>query len=132
MAAIKRIVSGIIGTSLRAIVIAVVVMFVYRWSIQAYEFGFRIFAEEPVSIGSGRDVEITVPMGDGAMDIGKILEQHGLIKDAKLFYCQELLSAYHGKLQAGSYTLNTAMSATEMMAIMADSDDSEGDDSSDS
>lgn len=128
--AVKRIVSGIIGTSLRIIVIAVVVSFVYKWSVQAYDFGFRVFAEEPVSIGSGRDVEITISMGEGAKEIGETLEQHGLIRDAKLFYLQELLSAYHGKLQSGTYTLNTSMSATEMMAAMADSnsdDESEGD-----
>lgn len=122
---VKRIVSGIIGTSLRIIVIAVVISFVYKWSVQAYDFGFRVFAEEPVSIGSGRDVEITISMGEGSKEIGETLEQHGLIRDAKLFYLQELLSAYHGKLQSGTYTLNTSMSATEMMAVMADDKDSE-------
>ncbi len=122
MTALRRIASSIIGAALRIILLAFVVMFVYKYSIMAYEFGYRIFAEEPVSMGSGRDVEITIPMGKSALEIGEILEENGLIRDSKLFFCQELLSAYHGKLQSGFYTLNTSMSATEMMAKMAEED----------
>lgn len=132
MAAVKRIVSGIIGMGVRVIVLAFFVMFIYRASLQAYDFGFRIFAEQPMSVGSGRDVEITIPMGKNTMEIGEILKDHGLIRDEKLFYFQELLSAYHGKLQPGFYTLNTSMSAVEMMATMsldqeADEDGTNGD-----
>jgi len=29
------------------------------------------------------------------------------------------MSAYHGKLKAGTYTLNTSMTAKDMMAVMA-------------
>lgn len=126
MTALRRIASSIISAALRIILLAFVVMFVYRYSLVAYDFGYRIFAEEPVSMGSGRDVEVTIPMGKGALEIGEILEENGLIRDSKLFFCQELLSAYHGKLQSGFYTFNTSMSAAEMMAKMAESSDDEG------
>ena len=52
-------------------------------------------------------------------DIGKILKKKGLIKDAKIFVVQEKLSSYKGKLQAGTYILNTSMTPDEMMAILA-------------
>lgn len=129
MAIVKRIASSIIGTALRVILIVFVVMTVYKTSLQAYDFGFRVFAEKPVSVGSGRDVEVTVPEGSGAMAIGDILKEHGLIRDSKLFYCQEMLSAYHGKLQPGVYTLNTSQNATEMMAVMAGNSSAEEEDS---
>ena len=51
--------------------------------------------------------------------IGEILESKGLIRDAKLFYVQNLLSHYKDKLRAGVYILNTSMTMEEMMQIMS-------------
>ena len=48
-----------------------------------------------------------------------ILEKKGLIEDAKIFVVQELLSNYRGKLQAGTYILDTGMTPDEMMEILA-------------
>ena len=115
----KKVVIGIIGTSLRMILMAVIILCVYRMSMTAYNFGFRIFAESSVSLGEGREVDVTIPMGKSTMEIGEILEEKGLIRDAKLFYFQEKLSAYRGKLRPGFYTLNTSMTAVEMMEVMA-------------
>lgn len=124
----KRIILGIIGTSLRVIVMAIIIIYVYRLSMTAYDFGFRVFAEPAVSGGEGRDVEVTVPMGKNTLEIGEILETKGLIRDAKLFFIQEKLSAHRGKLAPGSYTLNTSMTASEMIEAMAqdEEDDAEG------
>ena len=54
-----------------------------------------------------------------AMEVGKMLEERGLIRDANLFVLQELLSENHGKMQPGIYDLSTAMTAEEMMDVMA-------------
>lgn len=35
------------------------------------------------------------------------------------FYVQLRMSAYHGKLKTGTYTLNTSMTAKDMMVVMA-------------
>ena len=60
-------------------------------------------------------------------EIGEILEEAGLIKDAKIFFVQELLSEYHGKMKPGIYTLNTSMSGTELMAAMSGTGEEEED-----
>ena len=52
-------------------------------------------------------------------EIGQLLQEKGLIRDAKHFYLQEFFSSYHKKLQPGIYELNTAMTPEEMMAVMA-------------
>lgn len=125
----KRVIQGIIGTSFRVIVMAIIIIYVYRMSMTAYDFGFRVFAEPAISKGEGRDVEVTVPMGKNTLEIGGILEDKGLIRDAKLFFVQEKLSAYRGRLAPGAYTLNTSMTASEMIEAMAQDskeDDSEG------
>ena len=109
----------------RLFIVLVLVSSVYKLGFKAYDFGFRVFAEEAISSGTGRDVKVKIPMGASAIDIGEILEKSGLIRDKKLFFIQERLSEYHGKLSPGEYTLNTAQTARDMMEIMAaDSEES--------
>ena len=49
----------------------------------------------------------------------KELKEKGLVEDAKLFFVQLKVSAYSGKLHSGVYTLNTSMTARDMMVLMA-------------
>ncbi len=116
----KKIIAIILETALRIIILMIAVSFVYKCGLSAYEFGYDIFADRPMTYGNGRDVYVTIPEGMDAMDVGKILQQRGLIRDAKLFFCQEYLSAYHKKLRSGTYTLNTGMNASKMMEIMSE------------
>lgn len=115
---LKNVIMTFLGMMIRLLFILIVLYYIYQWSLKAYDFGYRIFTEEPVSSGVGVDVDVTIPEGSGAMDIGEILEDRGLIQDRWLFFWQERLSQYHGKIQPGTYELSTAMTAEEMMAAM--------------
>lgn len=116
---IKKLAVGVINTAIRIIILAVIVIYVYQTALTAYDFGYRIFAEEPMGYGNGVTINVTIPMGKSVREIGDILKDHGLIRDTNLFYIQELLSAYHGKVQPGTYELNNTMNAEEMLAIMS-------------
>lgn len=115
----KKIAVSIIELSVRVIILALAVMAIRRACVWSYDFGFNIFAERSMSVTNGRDVNVTITMDQNAMDIGRTLADKGLINDPLLFYAQEMLSAYHGELKPGQYTLNTAMKPTEMMEVMA-------------
>lgn len=115
---IKQFLGAVVAMILRIAIAAAVIVVVFRLAVQAYDFGFRIFAEPPVSEGNGRTVSVVVLEGNDAMDIGKTLEEKGLIRDAKLFYVQERLSNYHNLIQPGVYELNTAMTIEEMINTM--------------
>lgn len=121
----KQWAGAIIGTILKIAVAAVVVYFVYKAAVIAYDYGYRIFAEGPVSEEPGFDVSITITEDKDVKDIGELLESRGLIKDANLFFLQELLSEYHGKIQPGVYTLNTSMTVGEMLAIMGEEEETQ-------
>lgn len=86
----------------------------------AYDFGYEIFYQEPMT-GSedARDITVVVNKDDSVYQIGKTLKKKGLIQDAKVFVVQEKLSNYKGKLQAGTYILNTGMTTDEMLEILA-------------
>lgn len=103
----------------KVVILAAVVMFVFRGATQAYNFGYKVFADEPMSISGGRTITIGISDGMSINDIAQMLEDKGLIEDAKLFVVQELLSAYHGEIIPGIYDLSTAMTAQEMLAVMA-------------
>ncbi len=118
----------------RILIVLVLLSFIYKLGFQAYDFGYRVFAEEAMTGEPGRDIEITIPPGSSAMDIGEILETRGLIRDKRLFFVQERLSEFHGKLSPGDYTLNTSQTARDMMSVMAkdDSDEESDEDEGDS
>ena len=122
----RQIVVAVMGTVIRLAVAVVVVMFLYKAALVAYDYGYRVFQEPPVAEAPGTDIAVDITMGKSAYQIGEILESKGLIRDAGLFYIQNLLSHYKDELHAGSYTLNTSMTMEEMMEIMSVDPDAEG------
>ena len=115
----KEVVVSVFSTVFKIVVAVVIIILVYKWSLSAYEYGQRVFNEPPVSAGSGRVITVTIESGDTAKEIGNILEKNGLIRDAKLFQIQEMLSEYKDKMLPGTYELSTAMTTEEMMEIMS-------------
>ncbi|MBO5094870.1 MAG: endolytic transglycosylase MltG [Lachnospiraceae bacterium] len=114
----KQIVGAVFGTVAKVVVAALVLMFIYRYSIVAYDYGYRIFGEEAVDEEPGRDVSVEILEEDSVEEIGQMLEEKGLIRDAKLFVIQEKLSGLENDIAPGAYELNTAMTVEEMLEIM--------------
>ncbi len=121
----KQIIGATVELVVKVVVLAAIVMFVMNTSVKAYDYGYRVFAEEPVSSGEGRTISVIVEEDDSVADIGQMLQERGLIRDAKLFRAQELLSEQHGKIKPGIYDLSTSMTGQEMLAVMAADIDSE-------
>lgn len=115
----KQIIRAVFGTVFKVVFAAIVVMYVYQFSVIAYDYGFRIFGEEPMSLAPGTVKTVAIVEGRSTKEIGAILMDQGLIRDDKLFVLQEKFSDYSGKIKPGVYELNTAMTVEEMMAVMA-------------
>lgn len=114
-----QIIGSILDTAVKIVALVVVVMFTYKYAMQAYEFGYRIFAEKPVSMAeTARVISISISEDATAMNIAEVLEEKGLIRDANLFYVQEFLSGHHGELKPGIYELSSDMTARQMIDIM--------------
>jgi UPF0755 protein len=121
----KKMIWGVLKTIFKIAVTLAIVILIYNLGLKAYDFGFRIFAEEPIELGTGRTVSVSIVEGKSVSEIGDILEEKGLIRDAKLFYFQEMFSEYKGELKPGVYELSTGMTPYEMMEIMSASDEEE-------
>ncbi len=121
----RKIAWGVVKGILKIAVALAIVLVVYNLGMKAYDFGYRIFAEEPIEMGEGRVISVSIVEGKTVKEIGEILEEKGLIRDSNLFYFQEKFSEYSGDLKPGVYELSTGMTPYEMMAIMAATDETE-------
>lgn len=116
---VGHIIGSVLDTMFKIALMAVIVVYTYKYAMQAYAFGYRVFAEEPVSSPeAAKVVSIYIPKETDAMEIGKVLEEKGLIKDARIFLVQELLSGHHGELNEGTYELSSAMTPEEMIKVL--------------
>ncbi|MDE5716933.1 MAG: endolytic transglycosylase MltG [Lachnospiraceae bacterium] len=116
---IKEVIGSTAELIIKIVVLVFAATYILKAATAAYDYGYRIFTEEPVALGEGRTISVSVKEPVSAMEVGDMLEERGLIRDAKLFLLQELLSENHGKMQPGIYDLSTAMTAEEMIDVMS-------------
>ena len=115
----NKVVFRFVSISFSMLVLLIIFIGVFKASTFCYEFGYRVFSEKPVASAPGNDVVVQIDESDSAFDIGKQLEEKGLIRDSELYVAQYYLSAYVDDLLPGTYTLNTSMTARDMMAVMS-------------
>lgn len=115
---IKQLAASVVETIIKIVIAVFLVRFVFGLAVNAYDYGYRVFAEEPMTIGDGRTISISVGVDDSVKDVGENLEEKGLIRDANLFLIQTILSENYGKINPGIYDLNTSMRTEEMLEIL--------------
>ena len=116
---LKYVVGATVQIIFKVVLFAFLIMYILRMATLAYDYGYRVFTEPPLSFGEGRIISVYIEDGSSALEVGEMLQDKGLIRDGRLFMVQELLSEYHGKIQPGIYDLNTTMTAQEMLEVIA-------------
>lgn len=115
---IKNITLAFAGTVVRVALIIIAIVCISNYAKKAYDFGYRVFAEEPMSAPPGRDISFVVGNDDAQSDIYQMLEDKGIIRDHMLFSIQKKLSVYKDDIKPGSYTLNTSMNSDEILEVL--------------
>lgn len=113
-----NVVVAVLGAIFRVVVVILAVYVIYQGALICYDYGYRIFTEPALSSGEGRTVTVAVTEDMSPSDIGQLLENKGLIRDAKLFTLQYYLSEYRKDVKPGIFELSTSMTAEDMMAAM--------------
>lgn len=122
-----KIASGMAGSVLRILLYVCVVLLIIWAGKTAYQLGYQIFNQQAMDPGDGREVTVVIKEGASAYQVGRTLEKKGLIEDAKVFFVQEKLSNYRGKIKAGTYILSTAYTPDRIMAVLSgESDEDSG------
>ena len=117
------IIAKVLGSlGFRIIFYAALIMLLYYGATRAYQFGYRIFDGDPVEKAPGTDVVVVIGDDMSDSEVTALLQKKGLIKDTTVF--RILLKLYtnsrYGILE-GEYTLNTSMSARDMIRAMSGS-----------
>lgn len=117
---------AIAGGIFRIVLYLCVIVLIFWIGKSTYQFGYDVFNQQAMSPENGQEVTVVIKDASSVYKIGKTLESKGLIKDAKVFYVQELFSNYRGQLRPGRYLLSTAYTPTRIMGILAGDAEQEG------
>ena len=115
---ITDVIVAVCGTIIKIAFAVVVVVVLYRGAVKAYDYGYRIFEEAPVSSGEGYTITVNITEDMSAKEMGQMLADKGLIKDPQLFVFQYMFSEFKDDLLPGEHDLSTAMTVEEMMEEM--------------
>ncbi|MEH7887136.1 endolytic transglycosylase MltG [Bacillus sp. JJ1609] len=74
-------------------------------------------ALKPVDENSKKNINVTIPIGSSTTGIGKILEDEGVIKDAKIFKYYVKFKNESG-FMAGDYKMNPSMTIPEIISSL--------------
>lgn len=114
----ENLMTAVLGAIIKVVVVVALVFLIYQGAVKCYDYGYRIFTEPAMTTGEGREVEITLKPDMSAKEVGQLMVDKGLSRDANLFALQYLLSEYKEEVRPGTYKVNTAMTAEEIMAAM--------------
>ena len=119
-----------IGVVANIIVVIIAVAVIYFIGSKGFAFGAKVFDEQAVDTQEhARQVEVTLPVNITDSKLTDILYDKGLIEDKLIFKVQLALSEYKGKCKAGTYTVDTSMKPTQILAVLCGgSTDAEGTD----
>lgn len=116
---LNKVILKFVSISFSILITLLVVVGLVELGSFCYDFGYRVFTETPVAETPGTDIVVQVDSDMSEYEIGRMLEEEGLIRDGRLFWAQLKLSAYSGDIIPGIYTLNTSMTGKDMIAVMA-------------
>ena len=110
---------------LKLFALAALVFLLYAYGKKAYSFGYQVVAQEALSRPPGKDVAVTLDNGMTGEGLAELLEEKGLVRDAKVFYVQLLFSKEKHQLKKGSYLLNTSQTPDEMLKVLSGQEETE-------
>lgn len=106
----------ILSISLTIVLIIAVIFGLYKVGQAFYDFGYRVYTEPAMTEGAGQDMLVQTTSATSLRGLAENLQEKGLIRDWKLFWVQAKISGFD--VEPGLYTVNTSMTAFEMMKIM--------------
>ena len=124
---VSSVIGAVLGAIFRVVVVVAAAYYIYHGAMMAYDYGYRIFTEPAISSGEGRKITVSITPDMSPVDIGELFENKGLVRDGKLFVLQYYLSEFRKDVKTGTFELSTAMTAEEMMEVMASSQEEEAD-----
>ncbi len=113
---INKISLAVIGISGRLVFYALVLVLLVLGVRKTYEFGHDIFYAPGMEALPGTEKTVTLDGTESVADVGKLLEDAGLIRDHVAFSIQA--KCYDYEVKKGSFSLITSQSSKEIINIL--------------
>ena len=115
-------VGGVKGI-VRILVYVLISLVIVYFGRTAYGLGYEVFNQTPIDTPEdAKEISVTIDEDMSVMQIGELLQEKGLVEKPLVFWMQEKVSDFRGEIKHGTYTLTTAQSIDEILAIMARAD----------
>ena len=98
-----------LGTALNIVILVVLVVAAYNFTIRAYNYG-RGFSEIFFEEKPFAEAEIILEDGATLGEVAAMLEEEGIIGNALIFRFENILKGNNNPFNAGTYSLNSNMS----------------------
>lgn len=112
----SKVVMRVLSISISVLFCVLVVCGLYQVGLKCYDFGYRVYTEPAVSQKDSKEQIVQITEDMGTKELADLLEEKGLVRDARLFYFQAKLSGFD--LKPGVYKVSPSMTARELMAAM--------------
>lgn len=120
---INKISWAVISISTKLIIYVLIAVAFVMGARKSYEFGHSIFFAPAMEEIPGTDVIVTIDEDDSVAQVGKILEDAGLIRDKSAFAIQAIVYGY--EVQEGTFNLNTSYSSKEIINLLGEPEEGE-------
>ena len=84
-----------------------------------YRYTHAVFSEEALEEAPGKDIRINIPEDVSIGRFAQVLEENGVIEDAKIFKLQMKMADFGNTVKAGTYDLNTSMTPSQMFKLLS-------------
>lgn len=122
-----KVVLRVLNISITVLCGVLIVCALYYVGLSSYNFGYRVYTEPAVASGNGQSMLVQVTDDMSLKELAEVLEEKGLIRDARLFWLQATLCKFEPV--TGNYTLKTSMTPSQMMEAMTPVKEESSDDS---
>ena len=119
----QKAVMRVASICLKVIIFIVIVLGIVSLGQTPYSSTHAVFSDEAIEEEPGRSVTIKINEDVSTKKLAEVLEENGLIEDAKVFKFQMKMADFEGPVKAGTYELNTSMSPSEMFKILSSNGD---------
>ncbi|MBQ7797172.1 MAG: aminodeoxychorismate lyase [Lachnospiraceae bacterium] len=115
---INKISMAVISISGRIVIYVLVAVLLLTGARKGYEFGHSIFYAPGMEKAPGSEKVVTLDGTESISDVGKLLEDIGLIRDHNAFSIQAICYGY--EVIEGTWTLNTSLTSKEIIGLLGE------------
>lgn len=113
---INKISMAVISISGRIVLYTLVIVLLVMGARKGYAFGHSVFYAPGMDAAPGVGKTVTLDGTESIAEVGKLLEDIGLIRDHSAFSIQAMCYGY--EVKEGTWKLNTSLSSKEIIGLL--------------